>query len=151
MTDETIDPDRDEQMFQERLTGTSIRTIARRFRVSEGEVRNAIGRVCAPVNEQLRKHTLEIELERMDDLLRPFYLEARDGNVAAAAICVKISERRARFLGIDAPVQVDPVALTAAATPAQTSTDRIRAALDRIAAMKDGNGHDEDSQLQPGK
>jgi hypothetical protein len=53
-------------------------------------------------------------------------------------MCLKIEEQRADLLGTRAPtsVRIDPVQLMEQAQPQQTTTDRIRAALDRIAAMR---------------
>jgi hypothetical protein len=53
-------------------------------------------------------------------------------------MCLKIEEQRADLLGTRAPaaVRIDPVQLMEQAQPQKTSTDRIREALDRIAAMK---------------
>ena len=53
-------------------------------------------------------------------------------------MCLKIEEQRADLLGTRAPasLRIDPVQLREQAEPQPTTTDRIRAALDRIAAMK---------------
>jgi hypothetical protein len=64
--------------------------------------------------------------------------DAINGDREAIAMCLKIEEQRADFLGTRAPasLRIDPVQLMEQAQPQQTSTDRIREALDRIAAMK---------------
>jgi hypothetical protein len=143
-------PDRDEQMFQARLSGQSVRSIARQFRVSEAQVQATVARLCTPVNVQMRVHTLQLELERLDQLEAVFYARAtNEGDPQSAVICVKIAERRAAYLGIDAPVKVDPVQLAEAAAPKPTSTDRIRAALDRIASQHKPNGDGEEPPQSP--
>ena len=114
------------------MEGASIRAIARQFKVSESEVQATVARMCTPLTAQLRAHTFELELERLDELQKAFFADAQKGDPAAAAITLKIIERRACMMGIDAP-RADPMQLIAVASPVkETSTDRIKAALDRL-------------------
>jgi hypothetical protein len=145
--------DRDQQIFRLRLAGESVRTIARQFRLTPDQVEAIVAGQCTPVSTQMKAHAFELELERLDELQAAFYRAAREGNVGAGAITLKIFERRAAMLGHDAPasVRIDPVQLVEAAKPQETSTDKIKAALDRIAAMypKNGDGTDDDSGGSP--
>jgi hypothetical protein len=72
-----------------------------------------------------------------------------DGDVQAAQIFVKISERRATLAGLNAPsshiVQVSHVP----PDQVQTSTERIRAALDRLRESKQFRDNGEDIPRQP--
>jgi hypothetical protein len=124
--------DRDQQIFQLRLMGESVGNIARQFRLAPEQVVAIVSAQCTSISEQFRKHTLELELERLDDLERPYYPKAREGNHQSLAACLKIAELRADYLGIRAPVRVDPVQLVAMAAPQKTSTDKIEEALARI-------------------
>lgn len=48
-----------------------------------------------------------VESDRLQRLWRSLYPSARDGDVKAAAVCVKISESLRRLNGWDAPIKVD--------------------------------------------
>jgi hypothetical protein len=58
----------------------------------------------------LREPALELitlDLERLDALWNIQYLNAQGGDVQALAACMKIMERRAKMLGLDAPSKTD--------------------------------------------
>jgi DNA-binding CsgD family transcriptional regulator len=140
--------DRDQQMFELRLQGASIRSIARQFRISEQQVQATVARMCTPLTVQLRAHTFELELERLDQLQKAFFTDAQKGDPAAAAITLKILERRACMMGIDAP-RADPMQLIAEANPVKkTTTDRIEAALKRL-RYDPGYGGSPDADDEP--
>jgi hypothetical protein len=70
MTDDNVVTliDREEAIFRARLAGNSIRSIAQEFHCEIAHVQAVIDRLCRPIDEHLRKHTLLIELERLDEL-----------------------------------------------------------------------------------
>jgi hypothetical protein len=107
--------------------------------LSVKEVDEAIERCCQPIDEPFRLTTIYLELERLDRLTEAFYCKAVNGNPASAAIVLKVNERRSAILGLDVPAGIrrDPVLLQIEQQPQPTTTDRIRAALDRIAATRD--------------
>jgi hypothetical protein len=47
----------------------------------------------------------EVELERLDELSRRYFRAACAGDSKSAELLLKISERRAKLLGLDAPMQ----------------------------------------------
>lgn len=49
----------------------------------------------------------DIELQRLDDLYQIAWVEANAGNVAAIDRCLRVMERRAKLLGLDAPEKID--------------------------------------------
>jgi hypothetical protein len=141
-------PDVDAAMFRLRLAGKSTRDIARELRVAEGRVRETVQRMLMPITPQLKLTALQEALERLDLYQASQHQDAIEGDRDAIAMCLKIEEQRADLLGTRAPstVRIDPVQLREQAEPQPTSTDRIRAALDRIAAMRDnGNSPAEES------
>jgi hypothetical protein len=87
-----------------RLQGLSYRQIAARLGISEG---TAYKHVVSALNlwnatmpetvEQLRT----IEAARLDRLQAKYQPLAEDGSAAAAALVLKISERRSRLFGLD--------------------------------------------------
>jgi hypothetical protein len=46
-------------------------------------------------------------LVRLDQLLQGVWLGAVDGNPAAVGLALRIMERRAKLLGLDAPAKID--------------------------------------------
>jgi hypothetical protein len=145
MTDEHTIPttiveivDVDTAMFRLRLEGKSTRMIARELHVAEDKVRETVEKMLTPVTPKLKATALELELERLDQYQASQHQDAIRGDREAIAMCLKIAELRADFLGTRAPaaVRIDPVQLMEQAQPQMNTTERIRAALDRIAAMK---------------
>jgi hypothetical protein len=119
-------------------TGCVTRAIARELHVAEDKVRETVERMLTPITPKMKATALELELERLDQYTASQHQAAVNGDRDAITMCLKIAELRADFLGTRAPaaVRVDPVMLMQQAEPQMNSTDRIRAALDRIAAMK---------------
>jgi hypothetical protein len=89
--------------------------------------------------------TLALELVELDELGEVFRAKAIDEqDVAAGALLTKIHERRATLLGLNAPQSAAVQIIEHTAPPAMNSTERIYAAIERIAAMKKPqNGGDE--------
>jgi hypothetical protein len=131
-------PDVDAAMFRLRLAGKSTRDIARELRVAEDKVRETVHRMLMPITPQLKLTALQEALERFDQYQASQHQAAVKGDREAIAMCLKIEEQRADLLGTRAPsaVRIDPVQLVEQAQPQKTSTDRIREALDRIAAAR---------------
>src|SRR5262244_2687287 len=83
--------------------------------------------------DQFLRRTLALELIELDQLQQAFRDKAlEDRDVGSGLLLLKVAERRATLLGMNAPqghavqiIQHEPAA-------AQTSTDKIRAAIDRI-------------------
>jgi hypothetical protein len=131
-------PDVDAAMFRLRLAGKSTRDIARELRVKEDKVRETVQRMLMPITPQLKLTALQEALERLDLYQASQHQAAVKGDREAIAMCLKIEEQRADLLGTRAPsaVRIDPVQLVEQAQPQPTVSDRIREALDRVAAMK---------------
>jgi hypothetical protein len=133
--------DVDTAMFRLRLAGKSTRAIARELRVAEDKVRDTVERMLTPITPKLKATAVELALERFDQYQASQHQAAIEGDRDAIAMCLKIEEQRADLLGTRAPasLRIDPVQLREQAEPQPTTTDRIRAALDRIAAMRDNS------------
>jgi len=147
MSDDVEVADRDEQIFCARLAGKSVRLIAKRFGLTVEEASKIIEERCAPLSASMRRQELQLDLERLDALQTVFHEAAMRGDVASAAVYIKILERRALVLGFDQPAstRVSPIEVTVA--PQETSTDRIRRALEDLARERlpaPSNGHGEE-------
>jgi hypothetical protein len=125
---------RDEQMFQLRLSGMSVRKIAKQFNVTEAEAQKAIAEQCTPISQQMRKHTLELELDRLDEMEEIFYPSMKEKNTASGHLVMKIREMRADLLGYRAAIRVDATQIIQAAEV--NSSDRIQRVLDDLATNR---------------
>lgn len=63
-------------------------------------------------NEESIDDVRKLEVARLNGLWRPMYVAALRGDRLAADRCLKIMERRAALLGLDAPIRVQQVTIT---------------------------------------
>jgi hypothetical protein len=122
----------DDQIIQHRINGRSVRAIARIHGCAVSEVNAVIDRFAeATIDDKIRKHTLALELARLDELQETFYARALEGDVQCGALITKIIERRCTMLGLYAP-QTATLQVIEAQAPRETSTDKISALIERI-------------------
>ena len=122
----------DDEIVQQRVSGRSARAIARAHSITPAEVSKVLDRFTeTTIDDKTRKHTLALELARLDELQTVFHDRALAGDVHCGALVAKIIERRCTMLGLYTPPAATLQVIEAEA-PKETSTDRIRAALDRI-------------------
>lgn len=96
------------------------------FEVIAGEVgynspqaaHDAVKRALKAIIREPGEELIKLELERLDTLWGIQYLTAQAGDVQAMAACMKIMERRAKLLGLDAPVKNETKAEITATVPA---------------------------------
>lgn len=97
------------QCYQLRLTGMSINAIAAATGLSVGTVHNRIqaeiSKRVLPLAEEVR----QMELDRLDRWLQKLDAQITADKAVArnVEVAVKVSERRAKLLGIDAPEKVE--------------------------------------------
>ena len=122
----------DDVIIQQRISGRSARAIAKAQGCSVAEVNKALDRFTeTTIDDKVRKHTLALELARLDELQETFYARALEGDVACGALITKIIERRCTMLGLYTP-QTATLQIIEAEAPRETSTERLRAAIERI-------------------
>jgi transposase-like protein len=122
----------DDEIVQQRVSGRSARAIARAHGITPAEVSKVLDRFTeTTIDDKTRKHTLALELARLDELQETFYARALEGDVASGALITKIIERRCTMLGLYTP-QTATLQVIEAEAPRETSTERLRAAIDRI-------------------
>jgi len=122
----------DDTIIQQRVSGRSARAIAR----AQGCTLTEVNRVLdcfteTTIDDKTRKHTLALELARLDELQETFYARALEGDVACGALITKIIERRCVMLGLYTP-QTATLQIIEAEAPRETSTDKISALIERI-------------------
>lgn len=97
----------------------------------------------------------QLELERLDDLLRGVWEDARSGVLPAVDRALKIMRHRGDLLGLDAPVKVAPTDPTGereyeGGLTREEAVTRISALLDAARARRDGAlAKDGDSPILP--
>jgi AcrR family transcriptional regulator len=95
--------ERRKQVLELAQAGYSFRQIGAQLGISHGAAyehfRNALAEVVRPVAEE----TLNLELERLDTMQQPLWPSASRGNLKSQAAVLRLMERRAAYLGLDAP------------------------------------------------
>jgi len=94
-----------------RKTGATYNEIATQFEISPTRayqmVREELEKLTAERTE-LREEVMQIEMERLDGLFSKAWEKAMAGDLRAIDACLKVMDRRAKMLGIDAPIKVAP-------------------------------------------
>ena len=122
----------DDEIVQQRVSGRSARAIARAQGCTLAEVTRVLDRFTeTTIDDKTRKHTLALELARLDELQETFYARALEGDVACGALITKIIERRCVMLGLYTP-QTATLQIIEAEAPRETSADKISAPIERI-------------------
>ena len=122
----------DDEVIRQRISGRSARAIAKAQATTVAEVNKALDRFTeTTIDDKIRRHTLALELARLDELQETFYARALEGEVQCGALVTKIIERRCTMLGLYTP-QTATLQVIEAETPRETSTERLRTAIDRI-------------------
>ena len=127
------DAERDEQIYTMRLAGVAIRTVARKFNVSVADVNAAVDRQMPRIDNAYRARCLSMDCAALEKLQGRFLAQALTGDVAAGHLVVKVAERRARALGLDAPLKLDVISIAA---PPESSTQALRRIFEEVTALE---------------
>lgn len=98
------------QALQLRMAGAPYHAIAARLGVSIGQahadVQTELQRIAAE-SADVAADVRTLELERLDALLLALWAQAKQGNQGAVDRVLRVMERRAKLLGLDAPTKID--------------------------------------------
>lgn len=100
---------RQQRAIELRRAGRSYREIARQVGIGVASAHRLITAAIADVRAIVQDDAAEIralELSRLDGLLGALWPKARQGDLGAVDRVLRIMERRAKLLGLDAPVKV---------------------------------------------
>lgn len=89
-----------------RLAGRTYRDVASAMGVSVSTVHHYVHDAIAAVTKEPATAVVELELARLDAMLFGCWEDARTGDERKAALVLRIMERRASLLGLDAPKAV---------------------------------------------
>ena len=97
------------QALELRKAGLSLQVIADQMGYSDPSgAHKAIKRAMDRMVREPATELIEMELARLDSIFTEVYRAARQGSLGAIDRCLRIMERRARLLGIDAPQKIAP-------------------------------------------
>jgi DNA-binding transcriptional MerR regulator len=121
-------------MDHDEIIQKRVRRIARDHGCSVAEVNAALDHHPIELNrDTFLKRTLAMELVELDELQQAFRDKAlEDRDVAAGVLLIKVAERRATLLGLNAPIGHAVQVIQHEPENKPTSTERLRAAIDRI-------------------
>jgi hypothetical protein len=125
--------------------------------MTEGAVDEVLDqRADAMLSGKHLRRALMLQLARLDELVEVFHPKGLGGDPICGALVVKIEERRSTLLGLNAPIGHAVSVVQQEPVEAPTSTDKIRAAFDRIRDKQvsppaNGAGDPEPSPSQPHK
>ena len=123
-----------DQQHQDLIVHKRVRRIADDFGCTIAEVHAVLDRHPIEIDrDTYLRRTLALELIRLDQLEMAFEDKAiRDQDVAAGVLMVKIAERRAILLGLNPPLGHAVQVIQHEPENKPTSTERLRAAIERI-------------------
>jgi hypothetical protein len=122
------------KIIEQRTLGVSFADIAYNMPgYSEAEVRRMVDEHLADYRESPDAVRAQ-EMLRLDALHRTYWRMAAGGDQRAAAIVLKVMERRAKMLGLDAPTKIESPATSTA------DLDQEVMRLANLLAENSGNG-----------
>lgn len=98
--------DRGFRALELRKTGMTYAQIAQELGGTQVSVFNLVKRRLAKIQQktsELAEAVVQIELQRLDQMLEKLNPKIEKGDTMAIAVALKIQERRSKYLGLDAP------------------------------------------------
>jgi hypothetical protein len=90
-----------------RIAGATFAQIGAELGITSQAAQKAVRAGLKEHTREAAETLLPLEMERLDRLLLAWWQDAVTGSVAAAQLVLKIMERRAKLLGLDAPTKTD--------------------------------------------
>jgi hypothetical protein len=134
--------DRKEEALALRRAGHSYRAIASLLSISKSRAHELVSEGLEDAREQIAAASSALlveEVSRLDGMLKKVYPAAEGGDLQAVDRVIKIIERRAKLLGIEAPVRIEttgrdgaPIEVSSKQTidPSKLSNETLRQLLD---------------------
>lgn len=125
-----------------RRSGMSFEAIGQRLGISKSRAHALVQLGLQDAREQIVTQSDDLrteEISRLDGMLDKVYAKAAKGDLQAVDRVLKIGERRAKLLGLEAPVRIEAtgkdgapieVASTLSIDPTKLSTQTLRELLD---------------------
>lgn len=126
--------ERQKKALAMRLAGATLREISDALGVDLSTISRDIQRALADIPREEADALRKIEVQRLDRLQRAVWTKALGGDLSAVDRAVKIVDRRAKLLGLDAPQKVEVAA-------SDVDLDATVAKLLRVAELTGGEDH----------
>jgi len=126
---QTAAREREQMAFDLRKSGASYAAIGSRLGISPQAAYKCVSRVLKRIVADTKDNVeavRQIEVERIDRLTMAIWQGATSGNLGAIDRVLKLSERRAKLLGLDAPQTID---LTRKDNPRELTDDELAAII----------------------
>ena len=120
-----------------RKAGWSYARIAEKLGVSRGGAYKIVQTALDEIREHYRETAHEVvslELERLDEMTRALESKVGYGDATSIAAALRVMERRAKLLGLDAPQKIAPTDPSGENPYLSASDDELRAMAVKIAA-----------------
>ena len=130
-----------------RKRGMSYAEIGNAMGISESGAYGCVSRALKALKAQATESAEEerdLELARLDKLLKIAEAAAESGDLAAIDRVLRIQERRSKYLGLDAPVRSEAQVAIAATVSLDGVSDVQLAALERAYLSITGAGSSDD-------
>ena len=111
-----------------RLKGMSYRQIAEQLQIQVGTAHELVNTYLLNAVTEPGEELRTLEVERLDVMLKAIWADVEAGDVKAIDAALKISDRRAKLLGIDAPTKIEhsgSIDMTASADEARRKLSAI--------------------------
>lgn len=107
MSSDLVPENRSERVYHYRRAGESFQEIAKTLEMSTAEVirayREYMRSMVAEYSLHERDFIVVSELDRLDQLMKPFYVAGTEGEREGAEVYLKIAAHRAKLLRLDQP------------------------------------------------
>ena len=133
--DEGVTFERDLKVLDLLCAGVSTPEVARLCNISATEVERALIRVTGAVSPAIKERQFRLVLNRMERIHKAHYPKALEADYDSTVACLRCNDFVARMLGLFPPPQTSsPID---DGRDIETSTDKIRAAIDRVRGKKE--------------
>lgn len=129
--DEGVTFERDMKVVDLLCAGVSSAEVANKENITVEEVERSLIRITGAVSPAIKERHFRLVLSRMERLHRAHYVKSLKGDYDSSVICLRTNDFVARLLGLFPPPQTAGSPLDDA-RDIETTTDKIRAALDRV-------------------
>ena len=86
-----------------RKAGVGFERIGQQLGCATSTAYQSVMKAIQDILQEPAEEVLKLELERLDSMLLGLWERARNGDYQAVATALKVEERRAKLLGLDAP------------------------------------------------
>jgi hypothetical protein len=141
---------RDAAVFEEWVEGSKVRELAAKYQIGVDVVLQALDKFVPVIDDATRRRLVGREILRIEELYCCYFSKGKT-DIAAAQLCLRLSERFSCLVGLDSAQKLDIRQVTS--TPREGSMDKIESALARLAHDPlyggDGRASDDDGPSPP--